>query len=244
MLKLGRSGPIPPGMLGATFSCSVVVADADHATRRRTVDGLASLGFGASGAATGLAAVEQALREACDVVVVALPIPDLTVRQFLTMVRAVGDIPVLVQGAGRGGVTAVLDLGADDVAEDRPPIAELAARARAVLRRARPPGGEEPIRVGGLLVDPARREALIERQPLDLSRKEFDLLHALARRRGRVASRRELLAEVWDQPLGGGDKTLDVHLCWLRRKLGESGTAPRYLRTVRGVGVRLVDPEA
>jgi two-component system response regulator PrrA len=229
-------------MLGATFPYNVVVVDADHPACRRTVDGLVSAGFGASGAATGLAGVEQALQEACDVVIVALPVPDLTLRQLLTMVRAVGDIRVLALGAERGGVAALLDLGADDAAEGRPPIGELAARVRAVLRRTGSAGGEEAIRVGGLLVDPARREALIERRPLDLSRKEFDLLHALARRHGRVASRRELLAEVWDQPLGGRDKTLDVHLCWLRRKLGESGTAPRYLRTVRGVGVRLVDP--
>jgi len=231
-------------VLGVTFPCSVVVVDADHGARRRTVDGLVSAGFGASGAATGLAGVEQALQEPCDLVVVALPVPDLTVRQFLTMVQAVGDIRVLALGAERGGIAALLDLGVDDAVEARPPVGEVAARVRAVLRRTRPPGGEEPIRVGDLVVDPARREALIERQALDLSRKEFDLLHALARRRGRVASRRELLAEVWDQPLGGGDKTLDVHLCWLRRKLGESGTDPRYVRTVRGVGVRLVDPAA
>ena len=229
-------------MLGATHPCSVVVVDPDHPARRRMVDGLASAGFGASGAATGLAGVEQALQEACDLVVVALPVPDLTFRQFLTMVRAVGDIRILALGAERGGVAALLDLGADDAVEGRPSLGELTARVRAVARRTRPPSVEDAIRVGDLLVDPARREALIQQQPLDLSRKEFDLLHALARRQGRVASRRELLAEVWDQPLGGGDKTLDVHLCWLRRKLGESGTAPRYLRTVRGVGVRLVDP--
>jgi len=231
-------------VLGTTFPYSVVVVDSDHGARRRTVDGLLAQGLGASGAATGLAGVEQALQEACDVVVVALPVSDLTLGQLLAMLRAVGSMPVLAQGAGRGGVAALLDLGADDAVEGRPSPSELAARVRAVLRRARPAGGDEPIRVGGLLVDPGRREAVMERRPLDLSRKEFDLLHALARRRGRVASRRELLAEVWDQPFGGGDKTLDVHLCWLRRKLGESGTTPRYLRTVRGVGVRLVDPEA
>lgn len=231
-------------MLGATFPISVLVVDADHAARRRTVDGLVSQGLGAAGAATGLAGVEQALQEACDAVVVVLPVPDLSARQFVTMLRAVGDLPVLALAAGRGGIAPLLDLGVDDAVEGRPVSAELAARVRAVLRRARPPAGEEPIRVGGLLVDPARREALMGRRSLDLSRKEFDLLHALARRRGRVASRRELLAEVWEQPFGGGDRTLDVHLCWLRRKLGESGSAPRYLRTVRGVGVRLVDPEA
>jgi DNA-binding response OmpR family regulator len=96
--------------------------------------------------------------------------------------------------------------------------------------------------VGDLVIDAARREARVGGKELVLSRKEFDLLHALARRGGRVASRRELLAEVWDQPLGGPDKTLDVHLSWLRSKLGESAAAPRYLRTVRGVGVRLIDP--
>lgn len=229
-------------MLGMTFPYSVLVVDADHASRRRTVDGLLAQGLGASGAATGLAGVEQALQEACDLVVVALPVPDLAFGQLLTMLQAVGDLPVLAQGVERGGVPALLDLGADDAVEGRVSSPELAARVRAVLRRARPEGVDEPIRTGSLLVDPARREALMERRPLHLSRKEFDLLYALARRRGRVASRRELLAEVWDQPFGGGDKTLDVHLCWLRRKLGESGTAPRYLRTVRGVGVRLVDP--
>ena len=55
-------------------------------------------------------------------------------------------------------------------------------------------------------------------------------------------TKRQLLAEVWDQPFGGGDKTIDVHLSWLRRKLGETASEPRYLRTVHGVGVRLVDP--
>lgn len=191
-----------------------------------------------------MAGVEQALQEACDSVVAALPLPDLTLRQFVSMLRAVGNMPILVCDAGRGGVAQALDLGADDAAEGRPSPFELAARVRAILRRTRPAEEAEPIRVGRLVVDPARREAVVAQRPLDLSRKEFDLLHALARRRGRVASRRELLAEVWDQPLGGADRTLDVHLCWLRRKLGETGTRPRYLQTVRGVGVRLIDPEA
>jgi DNA-binding response OmpR family regulator len=78
---------------------------------------------------------------------------------------------------------------------------------------------------------------------IELSRLEFDLLHHLAQHAGEVVSRRELLAEVWRQPFGRADKTVDVHLSWLRRKLGESATEPRYIHTVRGVGVKLVAPE-
>ena len=84
-----------------------------------------------------------------------------------------------------------------------------------------------------------RRVATVAGRPLELSRLEFDLLAHLARRSPQVVSRRELLAEVWNQPYGGSDKTVDVHLSWLRRKLGESASDPRYLHTVRGVGVKL-----
>ena len=79
--------------------------------------------------------------------------------------------------------------------------------------------------------------------PLDLTPREFDLLHHLAERAGEVVTKRELLTEVWQQPWGGSDKTVDVHLSWLRRKLGESAAEPRYLHTVRGVGVRLSAPD-
>ena len=71
--------------------------------------------------------------------------------------------------------------------------------------------------------------------------REFDLLHYLAARAGKVISKRELLTEVWQLPYGGADKTVDVHLSWLRRKLGETAHEPRFLHTVRGVGVRLED---
>ena len=79
-------------------------------------------------------------------------------------------------------------------------------------------------------------------EDLGLTRKEFDLLLYLAERVGTVVGKRELLAEVWRQPYGGADKTVDVHLSWLRRKLGESAAEPVYLRTVRGVGVKLTAP--
>jgi DNA-binding response OmpR family regulator len=86
--------------------------------------------------------------------------------------------------------------------------------------------------------------ATLDGRRLDLSRKEFDLLHALAQRAGDVVTKRELLAEVWRQPYGGTERTIDVHLSWLRRKLGETAHEPRYLHTVRGVGIQLRDPQA
>ena len=99
------------------------------------------------------------------------------------------------------------------------------------------------IEVGGLAIDCDRRTARFEGSALDLSRLEFDLLAHLARRSPEVVTRRELLAEVWRQPHGGADKTIDVHLSWLRRKLGESASAPRYLHTVRGVGIKIEAPD-
>jgi DNA-binding response OmpR family regulator len=109
------------------------------------------------------------------------------------------------------------------------------------LRRAREDTETVAITVGALRIDAATREATLAKRDLGLSRKEFDLLHFLAARLGQVVTKRQLLADVWDQPYGGSDKTVDVHISWLRRKLGESATQPRYLLTVHGVGVRLVD---
>jgi DNA-binding response OmpR family regulator len=113
-----------------------------------------------------------------------------------------------------------------------------------VLRRSRPQALSGPLVVGGLRIDLAGRNATVEGRPLSLSPKEFDLLVYLAEHRDQVVTKRELAAAVWNQPYGGSDKTFDVHLHWLRRKLGETAEQPRYLRRVRGVGVKLVDPRS
>ena len=96
--------------------------------------------------------------------------------------------------------------------------------------------------VGALTVDLAGRTATLDDRPLDLTKLEFDLLAYLAARAGRMVSKRQLMAEVWHQPYGGADKTVDVHLSWLRKKLGESAAEPRFITTVRGVGVKLMLP--
>ncbi|HZE49348.1 MAG TPA: response regulator transcription factor, partial [Jatrophihabitantaceae bacterium] len=166
----------------------------------------------------------------------------------LSMLRAVSDVPVIVATArdDEAEVVRLLDLGADDYVIKPFTGAQLNARIRAVLRRTERGdglGGEQPIAVGGLHIDIRSREVTVDGEPIELARKEFDLLLALARRAGEVVTKRDLLAEVWQLAWGGSDRTVDVHLSWLRRKLGESAKQPRYLHSVRGVGVRLVAPE-
>ena len=115
-----------------------------------------------------------------------------------------------------------------------------------MLRRGRLPEEDRvanPIEVGPLRLDPSRRAATLDGRLLDLTRREYDLLAYLAARAGRVVTRRELVTEVWRQPYQGAEQTVDVHLSWLRRKLGESAASPRFLRTVRGVGIMLVVPQ-
>ena len=96
--------------------------------------------------------------------------------------------------------------------------------------------------IGDLMVDAEQRIATLDGRTLELTRKEFDFLAYLAAHEGVVVSKRELLAEVWRQPYGGADKTIDVHLSVLRRKLGESAADAKYLQTVHGVGIKLVAP--
>uniref|UniRef100_UPI00356540B2 response regulator transcription factor n=1 Tax=Nocardioides sp. TaxID=35761 RepID=UPI00356540B2 len=170
--------------------------------------------------------------------------PDVSGLTLVSMIRAASAVPIIIITAQDDDPTMVqaLDGGADDYVVKPCGLDHVAARIRAVLRRAAPASEQLPLRVGELVIDEGTRVATLAGQPLELARKEFDLLLALAHRQGQVVTKRELLAEVWQQAYGGADRTVDVHLSWLRRKLGESAAEPRYLISVRGVGVRLVDP--
>ena len=175
-----------------------------------------------------------------------LGLPDVDGTQVLGMIRGISAVPVIVATArdDEAVMVQVLDRGADDYVVKPFSAEQLEARLRAVLRRGRT-AAEEPeqaLVVGGLSLDRSTRVVTLDGQPLDLTRMEFDLLAYLVGRAGRVVSKRQLMSEVWQQPYGGADKTVDVHLSWLRRKLGETAAEPRYLHTVRGVGVKLVAP--
>jgi len=197
-------------------------------------------------ARTGADGLTAAISEQPEIVLLDLGLPDLSGLQVLSMLRAVSSVPVIVVTAQDDDKTVVqaLDSGADDYLVKPFASEQLGARIRAVLRRAgasAEPGA--PLVIGGLSINPANREAELDGVALELTRKEFDLLWTLASRAGEVVTKNELLAEVWHQPYGGGDRTVDVHLSWLRRKLGETAAEPRYLQTVRGVGLKLVAPE-
>jgi DNA-binding response OmpR family regulator len=226
---------------------SVLVIEDDQPIRESLARSLVAAGHGVRTEATGAAALTAVVEWQPDVVVLDLGLPDIDGADVLRMLRGVTAVPVIVATArdDEGEIVRLLDRGADDYVVKPYSAAQLEARIRAVLRRgdqAADGDGGEGIAVGGLVVAPGRREATLDGHPLDLTRLEFDLLAHLARRSPEVVTRRELLAEVWRQPFGGGDKTVDVHLSWLRRKLGETGSEPRYLHTVRGVGVKLVSP--
>lgn len=224
---------------------SVLIVEDDQHIREAAVRSLTEAGHAARGATTGAEALAAVVEWLPDVVVLDLGLPDLDGQQVLRMLRGVSSVPVIVATArddDREIVTAY-DGGADDYVVKPYSGQHLAARVRAVLRRsAASEAGDDTIRVGGLEIDRRGRVARLDGATIELSRLEFDLLAHLADRSPDVVSRRELLAEVWRQPHGGADKSIDVHLSWLRRKLGESAGEPRYLHTVRGVGVKLVAP--
>jgi DNA-binding response OmpR family regulator len=226
----------------------LLVVEDDERIRSALIRALRERGHAVSSAATALDGLRQAVDDRPDLVVLDLGLPDLDGGELLRMLRAVSSVPVIVATArdDDGSVVRALDAGADDYVIKPFPASLLDARIRAVLRRAAglTDAAAAPVTVGDLVVDPRSRRVTLAGRPVDLSPKEFDLLAHLAVRAGTVVSKRELLTEVWQLPYGGSDKTVDVHLSWLRRKLGESAASPRLLQTVRGVGLRLAEPDA
>jgi len=225
----------------------LLIIEDDDRIRPLLMRSLGERGYAVSSASTGMTGLSMAVETRPDLVILDLGLPDVDGTQVLTMLRAVSDVPVIVASARDDDPSLVgcLNAGADDYVVKPYTTTQLEARIRAVMRRVGPDAKEprQHLVVGGLEIDVAGRRTTLDGVLLDLSPREFDLLRHLAERVGEVVTKRELLAEVWNQAWGGSDKTIDVHLSWLRRKLGESASAPRYLHTVRGVGVRLAEPD-
>jgi two-component system response regulator RegX3 len=211
---------------------------------------LAREGFEPHVAATAARAL--ALQESLepDLILLDLHLPDGDGREVCRTIRARSGVPIIILTARGTEIDRIvgLELGADDYVVKPFSGAEVIARMRAVLRRAQPSAPtddapEEPVTIGDLRVDLAARRATLAGEELQLSRKEFDLLAELVRNAGRVVTREALMDRVWDENWFGSTKTLDVHVRWLRGKLGETAENATYLQTVRGVGFRFRAPE-
>jgi DNA-binding response OmpR family regulator len=206
---------------------------------------LQGAGYDVVRVATGRDAL-GALDATTDAVVLDLGLPDLDgieVCRRLHDARPGVPVLVLTARASEADVVVGLDAGADDYVTKPFRLAELLARLRALLRRAgletaEPTGEHEVLAAQDVRVDLDARRAWRGDEELDLAPKEFDLLATLVRRAGRVVTREELMREVWDTTWMGSTKTVDMHTSWLRRKLGDDAAKPRYITTVRGVGLR------
>ncbi|ASO19293.1 DNA-binding response OmpR family regulator [Actinoalloteichus hoggarensis] len=223
----------------------LLLIEDDATIRTALTRALTERGHAVASARTAMDGLSQAVADRPDLVVLDLGLPDMDGREMLRMLRAVSRVPVIVATArdDETEIIAALDAGADDYLTKPFGAGQLDARVRAVLRRGSEEDEDPTVIVGGLRVNGRAREVELDGRRLDLTPREFDLLHYLATRAGEVVSKRELLTEVWQVPYGGADKTVDVHLSWLRRKLGETAQHARYLHTVRGVGVKLAAPQ-
>ncbi|SFR28208.1 DNA-binding response regulator, OmpR family, contains REC and winged-helix (wHTH) domain [Lentzea waywayandensis] len=219
---------------------SVLLVEDDPVVRAAITRALTGQGHIVHGVALAIEALREVTANKYDVVVLDLGLPDLDGGDALRMIRGVTNTPVVIATArdDEAEIIRLLNAGADDYLVKPFSSEHLEARLQAVLRRAR---DSKQLVIGGLEIDVNLRRATVDGQELSLTHKEFELLSYLAARQGEVVPRAEILASLW--PSNRDDQTLDVHLSWLRRKLGERAAQPRYLHTVRGVGVRMVAPQ-
>jgi DNA-binding response OmpR family regulator len=191
----------------------------------------------------------EALRlthESCpDIIVLDLMLPDIDGLEVCRTLRHESDVPIIMLTArttDRDKLTG-LDLGADDYVTKPFSPKELAARVRAVLRRLPGERGPEEIKHGELSMNFTKHEAWFAGRPLNLTSVEFKLLGVLAKEPGRVFSRTSLIEEALGYDFEGFDRTIDVHILNLRRKLEPDPSHPRYIKTVYGVGYKFVGGE-
>ncbi len=224
----------------------LLLVEDDVSIRGALIRALTERGHVVTSTPSAMAALQQIHQAPPDLVLLDLGLPDLGGYEALRMLRAISQVPVVVITArdDEATIIRVLDAGADDYVVKPFGGGQIEARIRAVLRRAGAgrPGAPGALTVGSLRLDPDAHEATLDGVPLDLSRREFELLHYLVAHAGQVVTKRDLLTHVWQLPYGGADKTVNVHVSWLRRKLGETAQQPRYLHTVRGVGIKLTAP--
>jgi two-component system response regulator RegX3 len=200
-------------------------------------------GFTVSVATDGRRAIERFRADRPALVVLDLMLPELSGLDVCRMIRAESDVPIIMVTAkdSEADKVAGLELGADDYVTKPFSMRELVSRVRANLRRSRAPSPAEEILIGGpVSMDVSRHEVSVRGERIDLPPKEFDLLEAFLRRKGRLLTREFLIEEIWGADYYGDTRTLDVHVKRLRRKVEDDPHDPRHLLTVRGLGYKFV----
>ena len=221
----------------------VLLAEDDEAIATPLSRALGREGYSVTVEQTGPAALSRALEGSFDLLILDLGLPGMDGLEVCRQIRATrSDLAVLMLTARTDEVDFVvgLDAGADDYVTKPFRVAELMARVRALLRRRGAASEDGTIEVGGLRLEPAARRVLLDGHEIPLANKEYELLKILLDHAGQVVSRETILREVWGDAELRGSKTLDMHMSWLRRKIGDEGSvAERRIATVRGVGFRI-----
>jgi DNA-binding response OmpR family regulator len=230
----------------------VLVIDDDRELCALVEAYLAPLGYSVVAEHEGPAGADRALAEKFQAVILDVNLPGMDGFEVLKRIRSQSDVPILML-TSRGEETdriVGLEMGADDYLPKTFSSRELLARLRAVTRRtAREPAAdsdrpEAEMVVGPLRINPNARVAILNEEPLTLTTLEFELLASLARARGRVKTREQLMETIADRSYDGLDRSIDVHIWSLRRKLGDDPKNPRFIRTVRAVGYMLINPDS
>jgi two-component system, OmpR family, response regulator len=196
-------------------------------------------------AADGEQALEVARMEKPDLILLDIMLPKLSGFEVCRILRKEMTSPILMLTAKVDETDKIvgLEIGADDYVTKPFSMRELIARIRAMLRRVKimesQPTEDKAIRIGDIQIDVDRHQALLSETVLDLKPKEFDLLAFLGKNKGLVFSREQLLEKVWGYDYAGDTRTVDVHIRWLRQKIENDPSNPKYLITVRGTGYKL-----
>jgi DNA-binding response OmpR family regulator len=228
----------------------LLMVDDDQKLCRLVRTYLEPMGYSVSVAHTGPEGLEMALAGNFDAVILDVMLPRLDGFEVLKALRAESNVPVIMlTGLGDEADRIVgLEIGADDYLPKTFSTRELLARLRSVVRRSRITKAlskeerEPPVVVGDLRVDPESREAWLAGKSLALTTVEFDLLLSLARASGRVKTRERLLLEVAERDFEAFDRSIDVHISSIRRKLGDDPKSPQFIQTIRSVGYMMLKP--
>ena len=227
----------------------LLLIDDDRKLCRLIAAYLEPLGYDVTAVHAGPEGVERAA-EPWQAVILDLMLPGMDGFEVLKQIRKTSDVPVLMLTARGDEADRIvgLEIGADDYLPKTFSTRELLARLRAVIRRSGPrrdkPGPDAPeLLAGPLRMNLGARVVTLDDRPLEVTPVEFDLLACLMRARGRVKSREQLLEEIRDRNYEVFDRSIDVHISALRKKLGDDPKAPRFIRTVRTAGYLLIDPD-